>query len=75
MRHIELAGNALMAAHGVEAHNMTFKIGSIEQLGHGGYFVGFSIHRELPEGQLVVSRPCTDEVQAGAGIRVVETVP
>ena len=75
MCHIELAGDVLLATHGVKAHDMTFQIESVNQLGHGGDFVGFSIHNELAEGQLVVSRPRADEVQAGAGIRVVETVP
>ena len=61
-RHIELAGNVLLATHGVKTHDVTFNIESVDQLGHGGNFVGFSIHHELAEGQLVVNRPRADEV-------------
>ncbi len=61
-RHIELAGNVLLATHGVKTHDVTIKIQSINQFGHCGDFIGFSIHDELTEGQLVVNRPRADEV-------------
>jgi hypothetical protein len=54
---------------------MTFEIEPVDELGHGGGLIGFPINRELAEGQLVVRRPRADEVQAGAGIGVLEALP
>jgi hypothetical protein len=44
---------------------VAFEVEPVDQFGHGGDFVGFAIHGELAEGQLVVGRPRTDEVQTG----------
>ncbi|PNW63844.1 UNVERIFIED_CONTAM: hypothetical protein BEN50_24770 [Euhalothece sp. KZN 001] len=74
-RLVDLAGDLLLAVHGVGGDGGTLEVEQFEQLGHGGDLVALGLGGDLAQRHLVLDAPGADHVDRGLAMGVVEAAP